>query len=152
MGTNLKILSSLRVTEPNKNQHLPSFLQRRHDNRHHAVCLTTGPQPFPKRALHRVRPSASSFNFQYLRFPLRSSGSCLRLRPPLSFPSTSPSITSCRRQFLIDVRQIQLSFLLFIVYTISHSFFTLFNTQLVTQSVQLIFSIFHQHHILKRPR
>jgi len=30
-----------------------------------AVCLTSAPQPFPKRVLHRVRSSASSFNLQY---------------------------------------------------------------------------------------
>jgi len=30
-----------------------------------AVCLTTGPKPLPKRALHTVRSRASSFNFQY---------------------------------------------------------------------------------------
>jgi hypothetical protein len=31
---------------------------------HSAVCLTTDPWPLPKRVLHRVRSSASSFNFQ----------------------------------------------------------------------------------------
>jgi hypothetical protein len=30
------------------------------------VSLTTGPQPHPKRVLHRVRYNASFFNFQYL--------------------------------------------------------------------------------------
>jgi hypothetical protein len=30
---------------------------------HSAVCQTTGPQPLPKRVLHRVRSSASSFSF-----------------------------------------------------------------------------------------
>ena len=29
---------------------------------HHAVCLTTGPQPLPNRVLHSVRSRASSFN------------------------------------------------------------------------------------------
>ena len=70
---------------------------------HSAVCLTTGPQPLPKRVLHKVRSSASSFNFQYLRFSLRSSSSCLRLIPRLPvisiLPSNVPSITCFRRQF-----------------------------------------------------
>jgi hypothetical protein len=34
---------------------------------HPVVCLTTGPQAFPKRVLHRVRSSASPFNFQYIQ-------------------------------------------------------------------------------------
>ena len=29
------------------------------------ICLMTGPQPLPKRVLHTVRSSASSFNFWY---------------------------------------------------------------------------------------
>jgi hypothetical protein len=33
--------------------------------RFRAVCLTTGPYPFPKRVLNTVRYGASSFNFQY---------------------------------------------------------------------------------------
>jgi hypothetical protein len=50
---------------------------------HSVVCLTTGPQPLPKRVLHRVRSNASSFNLQYLLFSLRSSSSFLRLLPRL---------------------------------------------------------------------
>jgi hypothetical protein len=50
---------------------------------HSTVCLTTGPWPLPKLVLHRVRSSASSFNFQYLLFSLRSFSSCLRLLPCL---------------------------------------------------------------------
>jgi hypothetical protein len=38
---------------------------------HSAVCLTTGPQSLSKRALHRLRSSASSSNFQYPLFSLR---------------------------------------------------------------------------------
>ena len=71
---------------------------------HSAVFLTTGPWPLPKRVLHRVRSNASSFNFQYLIFPLRSSSRCLRLLPRLPvisiLPSNFPSITCFRRQFL----------------------------------------------------
>jgi hypothetical protein len=48
---------------------------------HSVVCLTTGPYPLPERFLHSVRSSASSLNFQYLLFSLRSSSSCLRLLP-----------------------------------------------------------------------
>ena len=38
---------------------------------HLAVCLTTGPKPLPKRALHIVRSRASSFKWDYplLSFP-----------------------------------------------------------------------------------
>ena len=43
---------------------------------HFAVCLTAGPQPLPKRVLHRVRAIASSSIFQYPLFSLRSSSSC----------------------------------------------------------------------------
>ena len=32
---------------------------------HLVLCLTTGPKPLPKRALHTVRPRASSFKWQY---------------------------------------------------------------------------------------
>jgi hypothetical protein len=89
---------------------------------HSVVCLTTGPLPLPKRLLHRVRSSASSFNFQYLFFSLRSSSSCLRLLPRLAvisiLPSNFPSITCFRRQCLRKMWPIQLAFLLFIVCTI----------------------------------
>ena len=44
---------------------------------HSVVCLSTGPQPLPKRVLHRVRSSVSSFNFQYPFFSLRSSSNFL---------------------------------------------------------------------------
>jgi hypothetical protein len=64
---------------------------------HTLVCLTTGPQPVPKRVLHTVRSSASSLDFRYPLFSLRSSSSCLRLLPSLSvtciLPSTFLSIT-----------------------------------------------------------
>ena len=35
---------------------------------HLVVCLTTGPKPLPKRALHVVRSRASSFKCEYLTF------------------------------------------------------------------------------------
>jgi len=71
---------------------------------HLVVCLTTGPKPLPKPALHIVRSRASAFKWEYPLLSLRSSNSFLRLLP--RFPVTSispcifPSITRCRRQFL----------------------------------------------------
>jgi len=62
---------------------------------HHIVCLKRS-VVFLKRVLHRVQSSASSFNFQYLLFSLRSSSSCLRLPAH----SICPSITYFGRQFL----------------------------------------------------
>jgi len=50
---------------------------------HSVVSLTQGSQPLPKPVLHRGRSSASSFNFLYPLFPLRSSSSCLGLPPHL---------------------------------------------------------------------
>ena len=46
---------------------------------HNSVYLKTSPQSFPKRVLHRVRSSTSSFNFQHLLVSLRPSSSCLPL-------------------------------------------------------------------------
>jgi hypothetical protein len=63
----------------------------------HAVHLTTDPQPHPKRVIHRVRSSASSFNFLHPLVSLRSSSSCLRIRPLLLVPSTFTSITCCQK-------------------------------------------------------
>jgi predicted CDP-diglyceride synthetase/phosphatidate cytidylyltransferase len=124
---------------------------------HSVVCLTRGPWPIPKRVLHRVRSSASSFNIQYIFFSLKSSNSCLRLLPRLSviyiLPSCFPSITCFRRQFLRKMWPIQLAFLLFIVCTIFLCSLTLCNTSsFLTRSVQLIFSILLQHHMSKLSR
>jgi hypothetical protein len=112
---------------------------------HSVVCLTTGPWILLKRVLHRVRSSASSFNFQYLLFSLRSSSSCLRLLPrlPVIFirPSNIPSITCFRRQFLLKMWPIQLLYVRYSSPPYTSSF--------LTRSVQLIISILLQHHILK---
>ena len=71
---------------------------------HLAVCLTTGPKPLPKRALHIVRSRASSFKWEYPLLFLRSSNSFVRLLPCLPVtsipPYIFPSMTRCRRQFL----------------------------------------------------
>jgi hypothetical protein len=78
------------------------------------ICHTTGPQPLPKRFLHLMRSTASSFKWEYPLLSPRSSSNCLRLLPRLlvtSFrPCIFPSITSFRRQFLRKIRPIQLAF------------------------------------------
>ena len=48
---------------------------------HLIICLTTGPKPLPKPALHIVRSRASSFKWEYPLLSLRSSSSFLRLLP-----------------------------------------------------------------------
>ena len=58
---------------------------------HPAVCLTTGPQTLPKRVLHTVRSSASSFNLKCLLFSLWLSSSCLHLLSRLPVTSILPS-------------------------------------------------------------
>ena len=81
------------------------------------VCLTTGPKPLPKWALHTVRSGASS-KWEYPILSLSSSNSFLHLLP--RFPLTSipqfifPSITRCRKQFLCKMLPIQLAFRLLI--------------------------------------
>ena len=54
---------------------------------HLVVCLTTGPKPLPKRAVHIVRSRASSFKWEYPLLSLRSSSSFVRLLPRLPFTS-----------------------------------------------------------------
>jgi hypothetical protein len=81
---------------------------------HLVVCLTTGPKPLPKRALHTVRSRASSFKWKYPLLSLRSSSSFLRLFPrlPVTYisPFIFPSVTRCRRQFLRKMWPIQFAF------------------------------------------
>ena len=50
---------------------------------HLVVCLTTGPKPLPKRALHTVLSRVSSFKWVNPVLSLRSSSSFLRLLPRL---------------------------------------------------------------------
>ena len=112
---------------------------------HLAVCLTTGPKPLPKRALHIVRSRASSFKWEYPLLSLRSSSSFLRLLPCLPVPSIPPcifpSVTRCRRQFRRKIWPIQFAFRLRISCRIFHCSLTLSNTSsFLTWSVQLIFS------------
>jgi len=119
-----------------------------------SLCLTTGPKPLPKRALHIVRSRASSFKWQYPLLSLRSSSSFLRLHPRLPVtsihPFIFPSITRYRRQFLRKIWPIQFAFRLRISCRIFLCSLTLSNTSLfLTWSVQLIFSILFQHSISK---
>jgi hypothetical protein len=104
-------------------------------------AVTTGPQPLPKRVLHTVRSSVSSFSFQNPRV----SSSCLHLLPRLPItsilPSIFPSIMRFKRQLLHKTWPIQLAILLFIVCTIFLSSLTLCNTSsFLTRSVQPISS------------
>ena len=124
---------------------------------HSAVCLTTGPKPFPKPALHTVQSTASSFKWQYPLLSLTSSSSFLRLLPRLPVtsirPFNFPSITRCRRQFLHKMWPIQLAFRFLISCRIFFCSLTLSNTSsFLTWSVQMIFSILLQHHISKLSR
>jgi hypothetical protein len=81
---------------------------------HLAVCLATG----PKQALYIVRSRASSFRCVCPLLSSRSSSSFLCLLPRLPvtsiLPLIFPSITYCRRQFLLNMWQIQLAFRLLI--------------------------------------
>ena len=113
---------------------------------HLVVCLTTGPKPLPKLALHIVRSSASSFNWGCPLHSLRSSSSFLCLLPRLPVtsipPFIFPSITCFRRQFLRKMWPIRLAFSLLISCRIFLCSLTPSNTfSFLTWSVQLIFSI-----------
>jgi len=66
--------------------------KKRHPFTHLVVCLTTGPKPLPKPALHIVRSRASSFKWEYPLLSLKSSSSFLCLLPRL--PVTSISFLS----------------------------------------------------------
>jgi hypothetical protein len=99
---------------------------------HLVVCLTTGPKPLRKRALHIVRSRASSFKWEYPLFSLRSSSSFLRLLPCLPVtpipPCIFPSVTRCRMQFLRKTWPVQFAFRLRISCRIFLCSLTLSNT------------------------
>ena len=112
---------------------------------HLVVCLTTGPKPLPKRAVHILRSRASSFKWEYPLLSLRSFNSFLRLLPCLPLtsipPCIFPSVTRCRRQFRRKIWPIQFAFRLRISCRIFLCSLTLSNTSsFLTWSVQLIFS------------
>jgi len=143
------LLSPITATRPARDYYI-HFI-------HLVVCLTTGPKPLPKRALHIVRSIASSFKWEYPLLSLRSSSSFLCLLPRLPVTSIPPciflSVTRCRRQFLPKMWPIQFAFRLLISCRIFLCSLTLSNTSsFLTWSVQLIFSILHQHHISKLSR
>jgi len=124
---------------------------------HLVVCLTTGQKPLPKRAVHTVRSRTSSFKWEYPLLSLMSSSSFLRLFPRLPVTWIPPfifhSITSYRRHFLRKMWPIHLAIRLLISCRIFLCSLTLSNTSsFLTRSVQLIFSIFLQHHISKLSR
>jgi hypothetical protein len=124
---------------------------------HLVVCLTTGPKPLPKPALHIVRSRASSFKWEYHLLSLRSSNRFLRFLPCLPVtsipPCIFPSITGCRSQFLRKMWPIQFAFRLRISCGIFLCSLTLSNTSsFLTWSVKLIFSILLQHYISELSR
>jgi hypothetical protein len=124
---------------------------------HSVFCLTTGSKPPPKRFLHIVRSTASSFKLQYPLLSLSSSSSSLRLLPRRLVSSISSFIFSSipyfRRQFLHKMWPIQLAFRFLISCRIFFCSLTPSNTSsFLTWSVQLIFSILLQHHIPKLSR
>jgi hypothetical protein len=119
---------------------------------HLSVCLTTGPQPLPKPAIHIVRSRASSFICEYPLLSLRSSSSFLHLLSRLPVTSIPlfifPLITCYRRQFLHKMWPISLAFRLLISCRIFFFSLILSNTSsFLTWSLQLIFFILLQHHI-----
>ena len=119
---------------------------------HSVFYLTTGPNPPPKRFLHTVRSTASSFKWKYPLLSLRSSSSFLCLLSCLLVTSISsfifPLITCFRRQFLCKMWPIQLAFRFLISCRIFLCSLTVSNTSsFLTWSVQLIFSIPLQHHV-----
>jgi hypothetical protein len=77
------------LTSPGSSSKLFSNWTSIHSLIHLVVCLTTGPKPLPKRALHIVRSRASSFKREFPLLSLRSSSSFLRLLPrlPVTYPS-----------------------------------------------------------------
>jgi hypothetical protein len=139
------------------NNPLVAYTRNQWESHHHTiVCLTICPQSLPQRVLHRMRASASFFNFQYPLSSLRSSCNCLLLLPRRNITSNLPYIapsTCFRRQFLPKIWPIHLAFFLFIVCRIPLSSLTLCNTSLFfTRSIQLIFSVLLQHQISGLPR
>ena len=77
--------------------------------------VTTAPYPVEERISLRTWSSVSSFNFQNPLISLRLSSSCSHLLPRLPVPYIFPSIMCFRRQFLHNIRPIQLAFLHFTV-------------------------------------
>ena len=104
----------------------PSFI-------HCIICLTKGPMSLLKRILHRIGFGASSFNFHYFLFSLRSSTSCLRLSPRL--PVLISFLLSFLPRSVLEVSSFAWCnpsvFLRFIVCRIFHSSLTVCNTSAI---------------------
>ena len=95
--------------------------------------------------------SASSFRSQYLLLFPKSLRNCVLLLLPTPFTSIIfISMASLRRQFLLSIWPIQLTFLLKILFwSVLWSLIRPRTCSLVTFSDYFIFSIFLQHHISK---
>ena len=124
---------------------------------HLVACLTKGPKPLPKRALHIVRSRASSFKWEYPLLSLRSTNSFLRLLPCLSVtsipPCIFPSVNRCRRQFLRKMWPIQFAFRLRISCRIFLCCLTLSNTSsFLTWSVWKSYYLFTFSFLSKQTR
>jgi len=118
---------------------------------HLVVCLTTGPKPLRKRAVHIVRSRASSFKWEYPLLSLMSSNSFVRLLnclPVTSVPPLPlcifPSITSCRRQFLRKMWPIQFAFHLRVSCRIFLCSLTLSNTSTQAKKNKSVSTAFRQ--------
>jgi hypothetical protein len=82
-----------------------------------AVCLTTGPKPLPKRAVHIVRSRASFFRWEYPLLSLSSYNCFLRLIPRLPVTPISPFVFPS-----IDIVYYLPSFLTYLLtYSLTHS-------------------------------
>jgi len=98
----------------------------------HSLCYLSyeGPMSLLKRVLHSMRFGASSFNFLYFVFSLRSSSSCLRLSPRL--PVHISFLLSFVPQSVLEGSSFawcnQSVFLRFILCRIFHSSLTVCNT------------------------
>ena len=111
-----------------------------------------GPKPLPKRVLHRVRYSASPFNFHDPVISSRTSRGSLLLLPRLPITSIFLFFNIMFQKAFLD--RMQLTVLPFLVFKVCRTFLsssTICNTSFFTRSVQLIFSFLLQHHISKHP-
>jgi hypothetical protein len=120
---------------------------------HLIVRLTARLKPLPNRALQIVRSRASSFRCEYTLLSLSASSSLLRFPPRLLVtsipPFIFPSVTCRRKQFLRRMWPIQLAVRLLVSCRIFLCSLNQSNTSsFLTWSIQLIFSILLQHHII----
>ena len=93
--------------------------------------------------LHLFRSSASSFSSQYLLLFLKSSWSCVLLLPTPFTSVICPSMASWRKQFLLRIWPIQLTFLRRLLFR------SVLSYTVKNFSDHFIFSILLQNHISK---